>query len=201
MNWSAFFSGAPSGFSQGMDWTQRYNQQNKMNPLQAQHQQLQNQQMQQNMSQGATTFNREGGAFDAMMRQYMPWNTGQGGQQGAQGGQQGTQGGQLGMPNPMSVHGNPPPGMAPTARPQGQSMPNMDNILAGPQAYGQQGMFGGLPSYPQQDFGKMYSPIMPGAQQQWPAKQNDTSYMQNPYLQQGGDFNAPWRNNAYGGGQ
>lgn len=116
MNWSAFFQGAPAGFSQGMDWSQRFNQNQQMNPLLLQHQQLQNQQMAQmnplqlqhqqlqnqdlgqNISQNGTNFNREGGAYDAIMKQYAP--------------------GQPGMPMPGQHQ--LPQGTTPTAQPQGQ---------------------------------------------------------------------------------
>jgi hypothetical protein len=101
MNWSAFFAGAPGGFEQGMGAAQKYQQgqqqyqQNQqMNPLLQQHQQLQNQQMQQSISQGGTNYDRQNNIF--AMR---------------------------------------PPQMSGQS---GGGMPNMDNILAGPQAWGPQ---------------------------------------------------------------
>jgi hypothetical protein len=83
MNWSAFFTGAPEGFQQGMKsqqeamHTQRMNpmlqqqqqmqnqQSQAMNPLLQAHQSLQNQQLGQNISQGGQNFAREGNMFDA----------------------------------------------------------------------------------------------------------------------------------------
>lgn len=169
MNWSAFFQGAPAGFSQGMDWTQRFNQSQQMNPLLVQHQQLQNQQLGQNIGQSGTNFNREGNAFNAFMRQYMP---GQGSGQG-----------QPGMPMPGQ-------GMTPTAKPQ--SMPNMDNILAGPQANGPGNVFGQMApfSYTPAEISGLYAPTgAAGVQQTRPGIGLPTG----SYQGQGGP-SAPWQN-------
>lgn len=128
MNWSAFFSGAPAGFSQGMDWGQKFEQNQQMNPLLLQHQQLQNQQLGQDIGHSGITFNREGNVFDALMRQYMP---GQGGQGYGQ---------QPGMSIPgQHKQGQPPQGTVPTATPQYQ---DPGNAFA-PQPQGVAGATGG----------------------------------------------------------
>jgi hypothetical protein len=157
MNWSAFFSGAPQGFQQGMQAAQKYGQNQQMNPLLVQQQQQQNQQsqamnplllahqglqnqgMQQNISQGGQNFAREGNAYDAFVRQY----GGQGGQ-GAQGGQppQGT-----------------PPGAYPINPQQGQNS-NIFSQMGAPSVQGPQFQNNAQPQNYMGGGGPMTAPYM-----------------------------------------
>lgn len=197
MNWSAFFAGAPEGFQKGMKFTQDYNQSQRTNPLEVQKQQLANQQsqamnpllqasqglqnqgLQQNISQGGQNFAREGNAYDAFSRAYgqpgqnrqppqgQGWDVlppsawGQGGQ--GQGGGQGWdvlpgsawgQGGQG-----QGGGGNIPQGMPPTAQPSYGGMANMPHIGGIPQGAGgymmqpPQNPYGGAQPYYRQSQG------------------------------------------------
>jgi hypothetical protein len=188
MNWSAFFQGAPAGFSQGMDWTQRFNQNQQMNPLLVQHQQLQNQQLGQNIGQSGTSFGREGNMYDAMMRAY--------GVNGAQGGQISQSGG-LGMPAPgqgQGQHspyiagqpfqgGQPPQGTTPTATPQnayqgpGNNFADIAKARSAVDAFSGQG---GQPNSP----GAPSSPFSPGnvmgGMNLYQTPQSGSNYMATP---------------------
>lgn len=168
MNWSAFFQGGPAGLSQGMDWSQRYNQNQQMNPLLLQHQQLQNQQMQQNISHGGQQFDWQKGVYGLTPPSMQGY------------------GQQLGM------QGQVPQGTTPTARQQG-SMPNMDNIIAGPQAWGGGNVFGNfnpygadVPNYQQIGAGaQMATPDMLGSNTT-PGSYTRQGMMQNPWGGWGG---------------
>lgn len=155
MNWSAFFQGAPQGMMQGLDWSQKFqqaqrmnpelykqqqlqNQQSQaMNPLLLQHQQLQNQGLGQNQQQSGQRFGQENSAMDAYTRMMQ-----------MQGGAGGGMGGGMGGGQPKMMGGGMPAnqGMAPTATPmQGSGNAFMDAqnlhpdaIMGMPNPYGTQ---------------------------------------------------------------
>ena len=179
MNWSAFFAGAPGGFQQGMKFSQDYAQKQKTNPLDVQKQQLENQQSQ--------AMNPLLQAHQGLQNQQLGQNIGQGGQNFAQG--QGAL--DVFARNPSAF------GQANRQPPQGQgggAMLNMDNILAGPQAYGHGQMPQGMPptAQPMQGgpqggniFSQMGRPNMQGPQFQ------NNQQPQN-YGGAGGPMSYPW---------
>lgn len=181
MNWSAFFSGAPQGFQQGMQAAQKYGQDQKMNPLLVQQQQQQNQQsqamnplllahqglqnqgMQQNISQGGQNFAREGSAYDAFVRQYGGQGSVQGERLPPQSGWEVLSPSQWGQGGQGAQGGQPPQGTPPGAYPinpqQGQNS-NIFSQMGAPSVQGPQFQNNAQPQNYMGGGGPMAAPFM-----------------------------------------
>jgi hypothetical protein len=173
MNWSAFFAGAPEGFQKGMKFTQDYNQSQRTNPLEVQKQQLANQQSQ--------AMNPLLQAQQGLQNQGMLQRISQGGQNFAREGNA--------YDAFTRAYGQPGQGQG------GGAMPNMDNIPAGPQAYGHGQIPQGMPPTTQPYGGMANMPHTGGIPQ---GQDNIFSQMGRPNMQ-GPQFQNNQQPQNYGG--